>query len=132
MASCASCGDYDNGQPKPAITRPSNRDLAPAEGGFRFNPGLIEYGEQGMASGAMPIRIASSENPLGPGQHVLDAIVGKFPEAHRYPFNARQTEGALIRSHLRAYRCDSVRSVNTPVGQTSTRLPANGRSSGPS
>jgi histidinol-phosphate aminotransferase len=58
--------------------------------------GLIEYGEQGMASGAMPIRIASNENPLGPGQHVLDAIVGKFPEAHRYPFNARQTEGALI------------------------------------
>jgi histidinol-phosphate aminotransferase len=57
--------------------------------------GMMEYGEQGMA-GAMPIRIASNENPLGPGQHVLDAIVGKFPEAHRYPFNARQTEGALI------------------------------------
>jgi histidinol-phosphate aminotransferase len=57
--------------------------------------GMIEYGEQGMA-GAMPIRIASNENPLGPGQHVLDAIVGKFPEAHRYPFNARQNEGALI------------------------------------
>ncbi len=57
--------------------------------------GMIEYGEQGMA-GAMPVRIASNENPLGPGQHVLDAIVGKFPEAHRYPFNARQTEGALI------------------------------------
>ena len=45
---------------------------------------------------AMPIRIASNENPLGPGQHVLDAIVGKFPEAARYPFNAKQTEGALI------------------------------------
>jgi histidinol-phosphate aminotransferase len=58
--------------------------------------GMMEYGEQGMAAGAMPIRIASNENPLGPGQHVLDAIVGKFPEAHRYPFNARQTEGALI------------------------------------
>ena len=58
--------------------------------------GMIEYGEQAMAAGAMPIRIASNENPLGPGQHVLDAIVGKFPEAHRYPFNARQTEGVLI------------------------------------
>ena len=58
--------------------------------------GLIEYGEQAMAAGAMPIRIASNENPLGPGQHVLDAIVGKFPEAHRYPFNATQNEGALI------------------------------------
>jgi histidinol-phosphate aminotransferase len=58
--------------------------------------GLREYGEQGMAAGARPVRIASNENPLGPGAHVLDAIVGKFPEAHRYPFNARQTEGALI------------------------------------
>jgi histidinol-phosphate aminotransferase len=57
--------------------------------------GMMEYGEQGMAK-AMPIRIASNENPLGPGQHVLDAIVGKFPEAARYPFNAKQTEGALI------------------------------------
>ncbi|MCC7180482.1 MAG: histidinol-phosphate aminotransferase family protein [Acidobacteria bacterium] len=57
--------------------------------------GMMEYGEQGMA-GATPVRIASNENPLGPGQHVLDAIVGKFPEAHRYPFNAKQTEGALI------------------------------------
>jgi len=58
--------------------------------------GMMEYGEQGMAQGARPIRIASNENPLGPGQKVLDAIVGKFPEAHRYPFNAKQTEGALI------------------------------------
>lgn len=60
--------------------------------------GLMEYGEQGMAAGATPIRIASNENPLGPGQHVLDAIVGKFPEAHRYPFNARQHEGVLIKA----------------------------------
>jgi histidinol-phosphate aminotransferase len=59
--------------------------------------GLMEYGEQGMSAGGMkPVRIASNENPVGPGQHVLDALVGKFPEAHRYPFNARQTEGALI------------------------------------
>ena len=58
--------------------------------------GMIEYGEQGMAAGARPIRIASNENPLGPGQHVLDAIVGKFPEAARYPFNARQNDGTLI------------------------------------
>jgi histidinol-phosphate aminotransferase len=60
--------------------------------------GLIEYGEQGMAAGAAPIRIDSNENPLGPGQHVLDAIVGKFPEAHRYPFNATQHEGVLIKA----------------------------------
>jgi len=60
--------------------------------------GMMEYGEQGTAGGAAPIRIASNENPLGPGQHVLDAIVGKFPEAHRYPFNATQHEGVLIKA----------------------------------
>jgi histidinol-phosphate aminotransferase len=60
--------------------------------------GMIEYGDQGMAAGAKPIRIASNENPLGPGQHVIDAIVGKFPEASRYPFNARQNDGTLIGS----------------------------------
>jgi histidinol-phosphate aminotransferase len=58
--------------------------------------GMADYGAQGQTPGTLPIRIASNENPLGPGPHVLDAIVGKFPEAHRYPFNARQTEGALI------------------------------------
>lgn len=58
--------------------------------------GLMEYGEQGMPAGVKPVRIASNENPLGPGQHVLDAVVGKFPEAARYPFNATQKEGALI------------------------------------
>ena len=39
------------------------------------------------------IRISLNENPLGPGQHVVDVIVGKFPEAGRYPFNAREHEG---------------------------------------
>ncbi len=59
--------------------------------------GLMEFGEQGMSAGGMkPVRIASNENPVGPGQHVLDAIVGKFPEGHRYPFNARQTDAAIV------------------------------------
>jgi len=42
------------------------------------------------------VRISSNENPLGPGQHALDAIVGKFPEAGRYPFNSTPNEGALV------------------------------------
>jgi histidinol-phosphate aminotransferase len=45
--------------------------------------------------GANEIRINSNENPLGPGQAVLDAIVGKFPEAGRYPFNSTPNDGAL-------------------------------------
>ncbi len=51
--------------------------------------------EQAAPAGAALVRISSNENPLGPGQHVLDAIVGKFPEAARYPFNAVQHEGQL-------------------------------------
>jgi histidinol-phosphate aminotransferase len=61
----------------------------------RGREGRAEFGEQAMQAGGKPVRISSNENPLGPGQHVLDAIVGKFPEAGRYPFNARQNEGAL-------------------------------------
>ena len=55
--------------------------------------GMIDTASRAWPQGA-PIRIASNENPLGPGQHVLDALVGKFPEAHRYPFNATQHEPA--------------------------------------
>ena len=59
--------------------------------------GMIEYGEQAMAAGAMPIRIASNENPLGPGQHVLDAIVGKFPEAAPLPVQRPADRGRAHR-----------------------------------
>jgi histidinol-phosphate aminotransferase len=57
--------------------------------------GRTEFSGQATPAGVKPVRISSNENPLGPGQHVLDAIVGKFPEAGRYPFNATQNEGAL-------------------------------------
>jgi histidinol-phosphate aminotransferase len=67
------------------------REAAVAEGSF-------DYPQQARAAGTGSniIRIASNENPLGPGQHVVDVIVGKFPEANRYPFNAKQQEPALI------------------------------------
>jgi histidinol-phosphate aminotransferase len=61
----------------------------------RGREGRAEFGEQARPAGTKPVRISSNENPLGPGQHVLDAIVGKFPEAGRYPFNAKQNEGAI-------------------------------------
>ncbi|MGQ0735003.1 MAG: pyridoxal phosphate-dependent aminotransferase [Acidobacteriota bacterium] len=59
--------------------------------------GSLDFAAQARAAGSRSnvIRIASNENPLGPGQHVLDAIVGKFPEAGRYPFNAQQREPVL-------------------------------------
>src|SRR5262249_41999243 len=52
-------------------------------------------GRQPLPEGVEEIRISSNENPLGPGKVVLDAIVGKFPEASRYPFNSTPNEGKL-------------------------------------
>jgi histidinol-phosphate aminotransferase len=69
------------------------REAAVAEG----SPLELMQAPRG-ASNQLPIRLASNENPLGPGQHVLDALVGKFPEAGRYPFNAREQEPVLIKA----------------------------------
>jgi len=69
------------------------REAAVAEGS------ALEFAQAPRgASNATTIRIASNENPLGPGQHVIDVIVGKFPEAGRYPFNAREQEPVLVKA----------------------------------
>ena len=75
-------------------TPPQDHAWISARGREAMMAGHVEA-QMGAAAATM-IRISSNENPLGPGQHVLDAIVGKFPEASRYPFNATQTESALI------------------------------------
>jgi histidinol-phosphate aminotransferase len=49
-----------------------------------------------LPAGVEEIRISSNENPLGPGQAALDAILGKFPEAGRYPFNSSPADSALV------------------------------------
>jgi histidinol-phosphate aminotransferase len=64
---------------------------------------LMQQGRQGgrgMARPQLPpgvevIRISSNENPLGPGKAVIDAILGKFPEANRYPFNSTPLDADL-------------------------------------
>src|SRR5688500_6890903 len=68
------------------------REAAVAEGS------LGAFAQQRAATSSNVIRIASNENPLGPGQHVIDVILGKFPEAGRYPFNAREQEPVLVRA----------------------------------
>ena len=50
----------------------------------------------GLPPGVKEIRISSNENPLGPGKAALDAILGKFPEAGRYPFNSTPADSALV------------------------------------
>lgn len=67
------------------------REAAVAEG----SPEYLQPA-RAAGSGSNVIRISSNENPLGPGRHVLDALVGKFPEANRYPFNAKEREPVLI------------------------------------
>ena len=68
------------------------REAAVAEGS------LDTAQAQRAAASSNVIRIASNENPLGPGQHVIDVIVGKFPEAGRYPFNAKEREPVLVKA----------------------------------
>jgi histidinol-phosphate aminotransferase len=69
------------------------REAAVAEGSLE-----TAQQQQRAAASSNIIRIASNENPLGPGQHVVDVIVGKFPEAGRYPFNAREREPVLVKA----------------------------------
>ena len=62
-----------------------------------------QAGRQGGARSMRPnlppgvegIRISSNENPLGPGKAAIDAILGKFPEANRYPFNSTPLDADL-------------------------------------
>jgi histidinol-phosphate aminotransferase len=57
-----------------------------------------------LPPGVNEIRISSNENPLGPGQKVLDAIVGKFPEAGRYPFNSTPADRNLVEELADRYK----------------------------
>src|SRR2546421_7114083 len=57
-------------------------------------------GSRGVGRSQVPpgmdaIRISSNENPLGPGKTAIDAILGKFPEANRYPFNSTPLDADL-------------------------------------
>ena len=64
---------------------------------------------QAGAPAARLIRISSNENPLGPGDHVVAAITGAFPQAARYPGNASAHEGTLITAIARRYGADDAR-----------------------
>src|SRR5438445_9275831 len=62
----------------------------------------MQQGRQGgrgmrpnLPPGVEAIRISSNESPLGPGKAAIDAILGKFPEANRYPFNSTPLDADL-------------------------------------
>jgi histidinol-phosphate aminotransferase len=78
--------------------------LMAARGHEEYVAELVQQGARqgrpGMARPQTPpgmdaIRISSNENPLGPGKAVIDVILGKFPEANRYPFNSTPLDADL-------------------------------------
>ena len=71
---------------------------------------------------ANEIRISSNENPLGPGQHALDAMTGKFPQAGRYPFNSTPNEGALVAAVAKKF---GVKNENVVMGAGSGEILTN-------
>src|SRR3954469_5112724 len=57
-----------------------------------------------LPPGVDAIRISSSENTLGTGAAALGAILGKFPEAGRYPFNSSPADSALVSAIAEKYK----------------------------
>ena len=72
--------------------------------------------------GVAEIRISSNENPLGPGQAVLDTILGRFPEANRYPFNSTPSDSALTSAIASRFR---IKPENIVVGGGSQEVRKN-------
>ena len=99
------------------IETPRNSEWISARGREAAMAGHAEA--QMAAPGTRVIRISSNENPLGPGQHVVAAIEGKFPEAARYPFNATQKEGALIAALAQKF---SAKNENVVLGPGSGEI----------
>ena len=104
-------------------------DEAAYSGAFLSARGLEAHLAEAQAQGQRPrpvlppgvdeIRISSNENPLGPGKAVMDAILGKFPEAGRYPFNSSPTDSALISTIAEKFK---VKPENIVLGAGSQEL----------
>ena len=72
-----------------------------------------------LPPGVDEIRISSNENPLGPGKAALDAILGKFPEAGRYPFNSTPADADLVATIAAKYK---VKPENVVLGAGSQEI----------
>src|SRR6516164_6651632 len=78
----------------------SAAEFMAARGHEEYVAEALQQGRQGTQRPSLPpgvegIRISSNENPLGPGKAAIDAILGKFPEANRYPFNSTPLDADL-------------------------------------
>src|SRR3954454_23658049 len=72
-----------------------------------------------LPPGVDEIRISSNENPLGPGRTALEAILGKFPEAGRYPFNSTPADADLVAAIAAKYK---VKPENVVLGAGSQEI----------
>jgi histidinol-phosphate aminotransferase len=80
------------------VSRSSHAAEFLAARGHEEHVALMQQGRMGrpqLPPGVEAIRISSNENPLGPGKAAIDAILGKFPEANRYPFNSTPLDADL-------------------------------------
>jgi histidinol-phosphate aminotransferase len=93
--------------------------------GHEEHVALVQQGRQGgmnrpqLPPGVQAIRISSNENPLGPGKAAIDAILGKFPEANRYPFNSTPLDADLEMLIAKIY---SAKRENVVLGVGSQEL----------
>src|ERR1700704_6389982 len=72
-----------------------------------------------LPPGVEAIRISSNETPLGPGKAAIDAILGKFPEANRYPFNSTPLDADL---EILLARLNGAKRENVVLGVGSQEL----------
>jgi len=93
-----------------ALMAARGREAAFALGGLSPDPAAGDGAE---------IRIDSNENPLGPGPAAVEAFVRAFPDAGRYPTNARPNVADLREAIARR---NSVRAENVALGSGSWEI----------
>ena len=76
-------------------------------------------GADGRATAANPIILSSNENPLGPGQKVLDAVKAAFGPAGAAPGRYSGASGALIEALAKKH---NVQPANITLGCGSTQI----------
>ena len=105
--------------------RPTHAAEFMAARGHEEHVALMQQARQGgmnrpqLPPGVQAIRISSNENPLGPGKAAIDAILGKFPEANRYPFNSTPLDADLEMLVAKIY---SAKRENVVLGVGSQEL----------
>ena len=76
-------------------------------------------GDAAVSADPAEIKINSNENPLGPGPAAVEAFVRAFPDAGRYPTNARPSVADLRDTIARRH---GVRPENVALGSGSWEL----------